>query len=209
MKFDEEFKKAISQLASNEKDKLILRLLKYDFILAERLAFELLAKESVEERRDKVKSSIKQIVNRLALNSVPPKCLLSYMRYSSGDITQHVKITKDKYGEVSLNLFMLNEFIRMNIKTINSSREKDVYAFGIYVIARAFKILILIKTMHKDFLIEFEDDLKALANNIIDSKYLMRISINNGLDMNWLSQADIPDDIKTIHKEIKDLGLLK
>lgn len=209
MKFDEEFKKAISQLASSEKDKLILRLLKHDLILAERLAFELLAKESVEERRDKVKSSIKQIVKRLALNSVPTKYLLSYMRYSSGDITQHVKITKDKYGEVSLNLFMLNEFIRMNIKTINSSREQDVYAFGIYVIARAFKILILIKSMHKDFLIEFEDNLKALANNIIDSKYLMRISINNGLDMNWLSQADIPDDIKTIHKEIKDLGLLK
>lgn len=48
MKFDPEFKKALSQLPSGEKDKLILRLLKHDLTLANRLAFELLSADSAQ-----------------------------------------------------------------------------------------------------------------------------------------------------------------
>ena len=40
MTFDKDFKEAISHLPSSEKDKLILRLLKKDLVLANRLYFE-------------------------------------------------------------------------------------------------------------------------------------------------------------------------
>lgn len=51
MKFDKKFKEAISHLESQEKDKLIFRLLKHDLNLANRLYFELLSTKTVDEKR--------------------------------------------------------------------------------------------------------------------------------------------------------------
>ena len=52
--FHKEFKEALSRLPSKEKDKLILRLLKKDLVLANRLLFELLSTNTVEEERQKM-----------------------------------------------------------------------------------------------------------------------------------------------------------
>ena len=49
--FSKEFKKAIQELPNTEKDKLIFRLLKRDLDLANRLHFELVDTETVEEKR--------------------------------------------------------------------------------------------------------------------------------------------------------------
>ena len=49
--FTKEFKEALSQMPSQEKDKLILRLLKKDINLANRLSFELTSTQSVDEKR--------------------------------------------------------------------------------------------------------------------------------------------------------------
>jgi len=49
--YTKEFETAISHLPAKEKDKLILRLLKKDLILANRLQFELVDNGNIEERR--------------------------------------------------------------------------------------------------------------------------------------------------------------
>ena len=49
-----ELKEAITHLSSTEKDKLIFRLLKKDLALANRLLFELVSSETVEEKRKKI-----------------------------------------------------------------------------------------------------------------------------------------------------------
>jgi len=81
--------------------------------------------------------------------------------------------------------------------------------FSIAVIARAFKIILLIHKLDNDFLMEFEPHLKKLGKLIGDNHFLMETAIKNGLDVNWLMNAEIPEDIITIHKEIRANGFLK
>ena len=72
MKFDDDFKREIANLPYKEKDKLILRLLKKDYILANRLYFELISTDSIQDRRlvmeDKKTNTIKKAITlRLSL----------------------------------------------------------------------------------------------------------------------------------------------
>lgn len=209
MKIDDEFKQALANLPPKEKDKLILRLLKKDYILANRLYFELVSTDNVQDRRLIMEAKIKKDIAKATKEYRSPISLASDVRSLSADITEHVKITKDKYGEASLNLLMLNEALSKNNSKLNKSTPNKSHRFNIYVVARAFKILILIQALHEDFYIEFEDGLKQLNDNLGDNHYLMKIAIDNGFNPNWLLHAQIPDDIAVILKGIKSQGFLK
>lgn len=208
MKFDDDFKKAIANLPSKEKDKLILRLLKKDLTLANRLHFELLSQDSVQDRRTMMEKSVKKDIARATKTYYSPGYLMGDLRALSGEITEHVKITKDKFGEASLNLLMLNEVLSKNNGSLNKEPAQKCHTFNTYIVARAFKILILIKALHEDYLVEFEDGLKQLSDNFGDNDKLMRCAMHNGFDANWLFHATIPDDIVDIHKELRSLGFL-
>jgi hypothetical protein len=209
MTFDKEFKTALQNLPSTEKDKLILRLLKKDLDLANRLLFELVNTKSVEDCREMIQNNISIATKRMHDRFYSMGYLLMDMRNLSGSITEHVKITKDKFGEISLNLQMLNEIISLNKLHVLNSKPRDAYTFCIYIIARAFKILLLINALHEDYRIEFKNDLEKLGLNISDNFQLMQLAINNGLDVNWLIQNEIPANIVAIHKEIRSNGFLK
>jgi uncharacterized protein YkvS len=209
MKFDAEFKRAISALPSEEKDKLILRLLKYDLNLANQLCFKLLSNDSVQERRAEMEIRVNKEIARITEAYYSPGYLLMDIRYLSGEINEHVNITRDKYGEAYLNLLMLSQLLKRNNNRINNAKLSKSYTLCIYIIARTFKILILIKTLHEDYMIEFEDGLIELGELISNNPILLDIAIKNGLDINWLTQAKIPDDIVAIHKDIRSKGFLK
>ncbi|WP_298951939.1 hypothetical protein [uncultured Nonlabens sp.] len=209
MTFHKEFKEALSHLSSVEKDKLILRLLKKDLMLANRLAFELLDNGSVDDRRADLEIALKNEIEYRATFVTTPGYLMMDLRDMSGRITEHLKITKDKFGEVSLNLLMLVECLKIHNKKIEEYTPGKSRKLSVYIIARAFKILILICKMHEDTFMEFEDDLKKLGTLISDNKYLMRAATFNRFDVNWLLNADIPEDIEAFHKEIRANGYLK
>lgn len=209
MKFDKKFKEAISHLESQEKDKLIFRLLKYDLNLANRLYFELLSTKTVDEKRAVIETRIKNKVIQMTDHFYSPGYLMMDLRDLSGEITEHVSITKDKFGEASLNLLMLNEVLRLNNKNIQNTTPGKSYKLCLYIIARAFKILILVKTLDEDYFTEFENKLNQLGEVLSQNSYLMNTAIKNGFDVNWLLHADIPDDIKEIHKTIRSQGFLK
>ncbi len=209
MKFDNDFKKALSQLPSEEKDKLILRLLKHDLELANRLRFELLSTQSVLDRRKEMEKRIRVRVERMIYTYYSPGYLLMDMRELSGEITEHVKITRDKEGEPALNLLMLNEVLNGVGSQVAQVKPQKSYTFNIYVIARTFRILVQINALHEDYLIDFEDGLKELGGLICGNPALMKTAIDNSLDVNWLLQADIPEDIAVIHKNIRSQGFLK
>lgn len=211
MTYPKEFKEAISNLPSKEKDKLILRLLKKDLVLANRLLFELVNTNSVEEEREKLEKRLIHYTQRNANNGYYTIGYLNWdVRDLSGLINQHVRITKDKFGEAHLNLIMINEVLKSNRSFIlNSKPPAKRKKFCIAVMARIFKILLIINKLDEDFLIEFEENLKILGNLIVDNKFLIEEAIRNGLDVNWLINAEIPEDIATIHKEIRANGFLK
>jgi len=211
MKYSKEFKEAISNLPSKEKDKLILRLLRKDLALANRLAFELLSSETADEKRDKLATQLIYLVNRSAENGHYSIGYLNWdVRELSGLINDHVSVTKDKFGEAYLNLIMIIEVLSVNKSFILSSRPPAKRRkFCVAVIARAFKILLIINKLDTDYLIEFEKPLKEFGGLIADNKFLIDEAIKNGLDINWLLNTVIPEDIVQIHKEIRANGFLK
>lgn len=176
MTFSKEFKEAISHLPSKEKDKLILRLLKKDVALTNRLLFELVCTDTVEERREDV---AKHILSHIRIHQEQHYSIgyLSWdVRDYSGLISAHVSTTKDKFGEAYLNLIMINEVLKLNKNfIINSRPPAKKRKFCVAVIARAFKILLLIDKLDSDYFMEFEDHLKTFGNHIlVKNVYLKR-----------------------------------
>lgn len=207
--FSKEFKKAIQELPNSEKDKLIFRLLKRDLDLANRLYFELVDVETVEDKRAAFEIEMLRKINYFSERFYSVGYLLQDTRFLSGDINNHVKITKDKFGEISLNLKMLNHLLTINNKRIETVTYSKAYTLCIYVIARAFKILLLIKAIDEDYFLDFKENLSTLGKLIYDNPFLMHTAIDNDLDVNWLILGEIPENIVAIHKEIRANGFLK
>lgn len=206
---DIEFRKALQELPEKEKDKLILRLLRRDMDLAEKLYFELVDTDSVEDKRKLIENEISKTINAVSQRNYNLDSIAGEMRYISGSISHHVKITKDKFGEISLNLQMLNETIEQNAFSLAHSKPQKSNKFYNYVIVRAFKILLLIDALHEDFLLDFKGDLERLGANISKNTMLLKTANYNSLDVNWILDAEIPENIIQIHKEIKAAGFLK
>jgi len=211
MTFDKEFKEAISRLPSAEKDKLIFRLLKKDLSLANQLFFELVSGESKEDRQKEAKKSIKIMASqsRDHCQYITPGILMMEMRDASGVVNDHVGITKDKYGEVSLHIFVMKEYLQIYNDCFKDSPEEKTHGMNVYLVAKAFKIMILLKKMHEDLLIDFAEDLKKIGHLFSSNSGLMKEAVYNGLDINWLIKCEIPDDIATIEKDLRQRGYLK
>lgn len=207
--FSKEFKQAIQELPSTEKDKLIFRLLKKDLDLANRLHFELVDIETVEEKRMTFEKTMLKKIKHYSEQFYSLGYLQQDTRYMSGEINEHVKITKDKFGEISLNIKMLIQLLKINNERIQAYTYSKSYTLSICVIARAFKILLLIKAIDEDYFIDFKEDLALLGELIGQNPILMRTAINIGLDVNWLLSGEIPSDIAAIHKDIRANGFLK
>ncbi len=207
--FDKEFKKALQELPNSEKDKLILRLLKKDLVLANQLLFQLVDTDTVMQKREIVNNEITIYVKKCAHRMTSLGIYLMEMRYMSGKINDHVSITKDKYGEITLNMQLLIESIKCIHLPILNELPKHSYTVCIYIIARAFKILLLINAQHEDLHIEFKEKLIELGALLSNNTILMRHAIKNGLDVNWLTNFEIPDNIVAIHKDIRANGFLK
>lgn len=207
--FNKEFKKALQELPSTEKDKLILRLLKKDLVLANQLLFQLVDTDTVEQKRAFIENELTRFLNKSADRFYSLGVFLMDMRFASGKINDHVSITKDKYGEISLNLQFLIESIKLMNLQIQSAKPKDSHTICTYIIARAFKILLLIKAQHEDIHLDFKDAVVALGEQIGENSVLMRHAIYNGLDVNWFFRFEIPENIVAIHKQIRAQGFLK
>lgn len=206
---DIDFKKALQELSEKEKDKLILRLLRRDMDLAEKLYFELVDTDSIEDKRKIMEINISKQIIRFSENFHSLDYIAIEMRNISGKISHHVKITKDKFGEISLNLQMLNEVIEQNAFSLTHSKPQKSTKFYNYVIGRTFKILLLIQALHEDFLLDFKENLNRLGVNISKDTMLLKTANYNSLDINWILEAEIPENMLQIHKEIKAAGFLK
>ena len=209
MTFDPEFKKALQLLPDSEKDKLILRLLKRDLNLANKLRFELVDTESVQDKREQLKNNIIRRIQLATDRYYSVGYLLMDIRDISGEINQHVAITKDKFGEISLNCLMLKQMLELNNERIGTEKYGKAYTLCIYIIARIFKILMLIQKQHEDLHLEFNEDIATLGKLIGNNHHLMKTAILNGLDVNWLIEFNIPNNIADIYKTLRENGLLK
>ena len=208
MEFSKEFKQALSQFSPTEKDKLIFRLLKKDKLLSKKLYFELIEEETTDDKRNTMESYLKERITDLSKHIGNPKYFLVLVRKLSGEITEHVKVTTDKFGDVFLNLFLVNTILEHNDK-LSRQRFDAVYKLYIYLINKIIKALIQIQKLDEDYWLEFDEILTDIDFQLHENLYLEKLCINNGLDFNWLKCENIPDHFELIVKDIRSQGFLK
>ena len=208
MEFSKEFKAALSQFSSIEKDRLIFRLLKKDKLLSKKLYFELIEEETTDDKRNTMESYLKERITDLSKHIGNPKYFLVLVRKLSGEITEHVKVTTDKFGDVFLNLFLVNTILEHNDK-LSRQRFDAVYKLYIYLINKIIKALIQIQKLDEDYWLEFDEILTDIDFQLHENLYLEKLCINNGLDFNWLKCENIPDHFELIVKDIRSQGFLR
>lgn len=208
MEYSKEFKTALSLLTPVEKDRLIFRLLKKDKILSKKLYFELIDTETADQKRDAMEEYIRERVEFASKYISNQKYFVVLIRKLSAEITEHVKVTTDKFGDVSLNLFLINRILDDNDK-LGRQRFNDIYKLYLYLINKVVKSLLLIKKLDEDYWMELDELLSELHDKITSNVYLEKLFINNGIDFNWLTIERIPDHFDLIIKDIKNQGFLK
>ncbi|MCE3077199.1 deoxyuridine 5'-triphosphate nucleotidohydrolase [Chryseobacterium gwangjuense] len=208
MEYSKEFKAAISNFSSLEKDRLIFRLLKKDKLLSKKLYFELIDPENTDQKRAQMEENISEKLILLSKYLLNHKYYLMHIRKISSEITEHVKVTTDKYGEVSLNLFLINETLENNDK-LNTQRFDNVYKLYLYLINKIIKSFILTKKLDEDYWMEIDEYLREIQQKIEDNHYLKKLCINNGLDFKWFATENIPTNIDQIAKNLKSEGFLR
>lgn len=208
MEYSKEFKAALSAFSGTEKDKLIFRLLRKDKLLSKKLYFELIDPETTDDKRNAMEEHVEEQVLLAAKYIGNAKYFLTIIRKISAEITEHVKITTDKFGEVSLNLLLINKVLENN-SDLSRQRFDNVYKLYIYMINKVFKSLLLIKKLDEDYWLEIDEYLRETSDKILENHYLQKLCINNGLNLNWFECDKIPGNIDQIMKEIKSQGFLR
>lgn len=208
MEYSKEFKQALSEFSSVEKDRLIFRLLKKDKLLSKKLYFELIDPETTDQKRNQMEENIEEKVLLASRYIGNPKYYLVLIRKISAEITEHIKITTDKFGEISLHLLLVNKILESNEK-LNQQRFDNIYKLYIYLINKIVRALILIKKTDEDYWLEFDELLQAIDFQIHENIYLEKLCINNSFDFNWLKCEYIPDHLDLIIKDIKSQGFLR
>lgn len=160
MPMQDQLKKAIIQMLPKEKDRLLLRLIAKDKTLTDKLYFELIEDSStIPERKEAISSHI-LLLSKVIQDS--PGWILMEMRNLSGDISYHVKVTKDKIGGLELNLFLLNTFLEAYASRLHnySSRTDKV---ALYIAKKALTVVNGLNKLDDDYRFDFKKD----ANNML------------------------------------------
>ncbi len=97
MFYPKEFKEAIHNLSSLEKDKLIFRLLKKDLVLANRLIFELVDTDTVEQKRQIIEKEITKHLKRSSDQFYSLGYFLMEIRFASGKLN-HYGLEVHRFG---------------------------------------------------------------------------------------------------------------
>ena len=170
IKITDELKKAIRKMPEPEKDRLLLRLVSKDALLVAQLQYRLLEDEvDMEEQRDELARQVRDhfASDNFAQWSYTPGLIMMEMRNVSGAITRHVKVTKDKYGEVQLLLLMINLPFRHQRKLLEKKiRRAD--KFAVYTCKKAQIVLKKISALNEDYYIEFEQAVNEMLRYLSD-----------------------------------------
>ncbi|WP_435356730.1 hypothetical protein [Emticicia sp. SJ17W-69] len=162
-KVSKELEKAILSLPSKDKDKLLMKLVAKSELLIQQLTFQLLEDESdLKQKREEIKNSILK-VSKMYHDTAG--WMMMDMRDLNGRITNHVKVTKDKYGEVELTLFLLNTFFDNQITHLEHYTGKTD-TISLYIAKRTEFVLNKLPKLHEDYYVEFERDMNKLLERV-------------------------------------------
>ena len=162
-KIQKQLEQAILSLSTKEKDKLLLKLITKSELLIQQLQFQLLEDESdLKEKREEIRNSISRVSK---MYHDTPGWMMMDMRDLNGRITNHVKITKDKYGEVELTLYLLNSFFDNQLPHLEKYSGKTE-TISQYIAKRTEFLLNKLPKLHQDYYVEFDRDINKLLERV-------------------------------------------
>ncbi|MCF2445779.1 hypothetical protein L0657_17595 [Dyadobacter sp. CY345] len=177
MPIEDQLKKAIIQMPPKEKDKLLIRLITKDKALTDKLYFELIEDSStIPERRESIMARITRLTKYVQDS---PGWILMDMRNLSGDITYHVKVTKDKIGALELNIFLLNTFLTSysdKLKVYTSRTDKC----ALYIAKKALTILNGLNKLEEDYRVDYKKDtnkMLKLVHQLSSKMYARQLNV--------------------------------
>jgi hypothetical protein len=163
-KIDDTLKKAILAMPEPEKDKLLLRLVAKDEMLVAKLHHQLLEDDSdTEHQRQTLLAEIEKMASYEYYDT--PGWLMMAMRDFNGYITRHVKVTKDKHGEVLLTLALVNRPFGKHRAMLNQHAGR-ADTFAEYVAKKADFIMKKLAKIHPDYYVEFEDEVNEMLASL-------------------------------------------
>ncbi len=158
-----ELKSEILGLPNKEKDKLLLRLIAKNDILVEQLQFQLVEENlTTDSRRHEVQKELDKIYQKRVIT---PSQLYLEIRSASALITRHVKVTKDKYGEVDLLLNLLYDPFDMKphiFSELNRANDKLSY----YLAKKSIILLKKLKSLDAELQLDFMNKTNILLEKI-------------------------------------------
>lgn len=173
-------KKAVLNMPSAEKDKLLLKLISKDLVLLNQLEFKLLENVSdLENRIDLIKNEIERkikSINRYFSTHYSPGYFMMDVRELNGIINEHFTVTKDRISEIELRIYLLESVIKSDASMFFLKRTKQSEKLLAYFAARIKYILEKYEKLHEDLQFDFRDKLnkilsyayqKAIKNDMI------------------------------------------
>lgn len=161
-KIPEELQKAILDLPSKEKNKLLLRLITKDDLLTEQLQYQLLENTSTDLafRIQEIKAQLTFPENKLSM-----KDIMGLWREKSSQINRFYKVTKDKKGELELWIALALAATVAYTHHRTTLREFHLrLKFKENGLKKVEKMNTLLQSLHEDYRMEFESDLAQITD---------------------------------------------
>lgn len=185
-KLSDELKTAILRLPAKEKDKLLLRLVTKDKLLVKQLEFTLLEGSATTERRAaEIKDFILDLFAHTVAGRTSPGYLLMDFKHLNPRITEHVKITKDKFGEVMLTIYLLTIGLRANENALGKFQMNRFDTLAPYLVRRIQQLLTKIPKLHEDYYFEIRRDLNELLELMYGIPPIAAYAREAGLPKKW------------------------
>jgi len=186
-KIADELKEAILNMPQKEKDKLLIRLVAKEPPLLAKLTHQLLEDEvDMERRRDEIMQEMEDTFTRegFAFWTHTPGLVMMVMRDFSGDINKHVKVTKDKYGEIALLTRLVNMPYRAQYKLL-ADKQHRADKFAAYSCRKAQIVFNKIKKFDRDYYLDFEKEVNEMLSHLKKYPPSARLMGEYGLPEYW------------------------
>lgn len=177
-KISKELEREILGMSTQERHKLLLRLIGKDKILIEQLEFKLLEDPVIDLklREDAIRDRFEPMAKTYTTKY--PNQLLQYFRQMIGEINHHKKVTADKIGEIRLTLDLLCYLRTYFSATLEIEYNRFAEKLNIYFLKKIISTIKKLDSIHEDYRIEFTEafnDLLDYCHNYTyktDAKFL-------------------------------------
>lgn len=174
-------------MPEREKDILLIRLVSKEPTLMAKLKHQLLEDEvEMEQRRDEIMQQMEDTFTRdgFAFWTHTPGLVMMVMRDFSGDINKHVKITKDKYGEIALLTRLVNLPFREQYDILKDNAHR-ADKFAAYACRKAQIVFNKLEKFNRDYYLDFEKEVNEMLDYLKNYPPSAKLMDEYGLPQGW------------------------